>query len=30
MYHSDLILKGIKADELMASQLEKALIGVKD
>lgn len=30
MYHSDLILKGIKADELMASQLEKALIDVKD
>lgn len=30
MYHSDLILKGIKADDLMASQLEKALIGVKD
>lgn len=30
MYHSDSILKGIKADELMALQLEKALMGVKD
>ncbi|MDI9221316.1 hypothetical protein QMZ30_10420 [Pantoea sp. EA-12] len=30
MYHSDSILTGIKADELMASQLEKALLGVKD
>lgn len=30
MYHSDLIIKGIQADKLMALQLEKALAGVKD
>lgn len=30
MYHSELIIKSIDADKLMALQLEKALLGVKD
>lgn len=29
MYHSDLIIKGIQAEKLMALKLEKALSGVK-